>query len=162
MDPIVWAVLLLVFSLVLIGLEMFIPSQGVIGGLAVASAIAAIGMAFYYRGLAVGSIFILAALALLPASFALMVKIWPRTSMGRRVLLDVHTGDEVLPDDDPRRHLPQLVGHVGRAKSAMLPGGAVEVDGHTYEAVSEGMSIEAGDAIRVTQVRHSRLIVRKE
>jgi membrane-bound ClpP family serine protease len=161
LDPFILAIFLLVLSLVLVAVEMFVPSGGVIGTLAVLAAIGAIVLATYAKGLAVGGLFMLAALVLLSASFGLMIKLWPRTALGRRVLLDVHSGDEVLPDDDPRRRLPQLVGHVGRAKSAMLPGGAVEIDGHIYEAVSEGGSIDAGEEVRVTAVRHSRLVVRK-
>jgi len=161
MDPIVWAVLLLVLSVALVGLEMFVPSQGVIGTLAVVAAIAAIVMAFYHRGATVGSLFILAALVLLPASFGLMVKVWPHTSMGRRVLLPIPGDDEVLPQADPRHSLSLLVGRLGRAKTLMVPGGTVELEGRTYEAVSEGQPIEAGEPVLVTQVRHNRLIVRK-
>jgi len=162
MDPILWAVLLLVLSMALVAVEMFVPSQGIIGALAVVAAIAAIVVAFYYRGATIGALFIMAALVLLPTSFGLMIKLWPYTSMGRRVLLPIPDEDEVLPQADPRHFLPQLVGRTGRAKTLMLPGGTVEVDGQTYEAVSEGQPIEAGDPIRVTQVRHSRLIVRLE
>lgn len=161
MDPIIWAVLLLVLSLLLVAVEMFVPSQGIIGVLAVVAAIAANVLAFYTKGMTVGSLFILATLVLLPSSFGLMIKLWPKTSMGRRVLLDIPSGDEVLPPADPRRQLAQLVGRSGRAKTMMLPGGTVEVEGHIYEAVSEGMPIEAGDPVLVTQIRHNRLIVRR-
>ena len=97
----------------------------------------------------------------MPTAVALAIRHWPNTSMGRRVLLDAPTGDQVIPHDDPRHVLPQLVGRLGRAKTVMLPGGTVLIDGRTYEAVSEGMSIEADAPVRVVQVRHSRLVVRK-
>jgi membrane protein implicated in regulation of membrane protease activity len=80
--------------------------------------------------------------------------------MGRRLLLDVPTSEEVLPDTPQRRALRQLVGRTGVAKSVMLPSGAVMVDGHAIDAISEGMPIEIGQRIRVIEVRGNRVVVR--
>ena len=42
----------------------------------------------------------------------------------------------------------------------MLPGGAITIAGRTVDAVSEGMPIEAGQAVRVIEVRANRVVVR--
>ena len=76
------------------------------------------------------------------------------------MLLDVPSGDEVLPDSPQRRTLRQLVGKQGVAKTVMLPSGTVIVDGHSIDALSEGMPIEAGQRIRVIEVRGNRVVVR--
>ena len=55
--------------------------------------------------------------------------------------------------------LEGLVGRVGRAKSKMLPSGIIVVEKQSYDAVSEGMPIEAGQRVRVIEVRGNRLIV---
>jgi membrane-bound serine protease (ClpP class) len=52
-----------------------------------------------------------------------------------------------------------MLGHIGRAKSQMLPSGIVVVDDHNFDAVSEGLPIEEGQWIRVIEVRGNRLIV---
>ncbi len=85
---------------------------------------------------------------------------WPKTPMGRRLLLDVPTAEEVLPDSPQRQRLRQLVGKRGVAKSVMMPSGAVQVDGQTIDALSEGISIEPGQAIQVIEVRGGRVLVR--
>jgi hypothetical protein len=77
------------------------------------------------------------------------------------VLLDEPTSDDVLPMEDPRHVLPQLIGRIGRAKTLMLPGGTVLIDGRIYEAISEGTSIDENTPVRVVQVRHNRLVVRQ-
>ena len=61
----------------------------------------------------------------------------------------------------PRRdHLKGLVGQVGHAKSKMLPSGMITIEGRTIDAMSEGMPIEPGEAVRVIEVRGTRVVVR--
>ena len=83
-----------------------------------------------------------------------MVKFWPETPIGRMILLvklPDHP-DDVLPDSEQDRLLRNLEGHDGIAKSAMLPSGSIEVDGHLFDAVSRGEAIDAGEPIRVVEV----------
>ena len=42
----------------------------------------------------------------------------------------------------------------------MLPSGAVIIDGRTYDAVTEGIPLEEGQAIIVVDVRTNRIVVR--
>jgi membrane-bound serine protease (ClpP class) len=100
------------------------------------------------------------ALVALPSAFALAIKIWPDTPLGRRILPDIPNSEEVLPTSEHRRNLQELVGHVGRAKSLMLPSGAAEINGHTVDAISEGVAIEPGQLVRVVEVRGNRVLVR--
>ena len=75
-------------------------------------------------------------------------------------MLAVPKAENVLPDDPERRRLKGLIGHVGRAKCPMFPGGVVAIDGRSVDAVSEGMAIEAGQAVRVIKVESNRVVVR--
>ena len=84
----------------------------------------------------------------------------PDTAVGKRLLATVPSADEVLPDDDERRALRELVGRTGRAQTRMLPSGAVEIDGRTIDAVSDGMPIEPGQPVRVVDVHGTRVTVR--
>jgi membrane-bound ClpP family serine protease len=154
-----WAVILLAIGLALAILEFFVPSGGVIGFLAALAVIAAIVMAFVHDPRA-GLAFMAVTAVVLPAGLAVALQIWPRTPLGKRILLDVPRSEEVLPDPDQRQQLRSLVGRVGRAKSIMLPGGVVVIDDRQYEAISEGMAIEPGQHVKVLEVRGSRLLVR--
>jgi membrane-bound serine protease (ClpP class) len=53
-----------------------------------------------------------------------------------------------------------MIGKRGSAKTKMLPSGVVVIEGRTYDAVSEGMPIEAGQPIQVVAVRTNRIVVR--
>lgn len=154
-----WAVILLVIGLALAVLEFFVPSGGVIGFLAALAVITAIVMAFLHAPSAGLAFMAVTALAL-PAGLAVALQIWPRTPLGKRILLDVPRSEEVLPDPEQRQQLKRLIGRIGKAKSLMLPGGVVVIDDQQYEAVSEGMAIEAGQHVKVLEVRGNRLLVR--
>ncbi len=159
MDPWVWAVLLLVFGMGLAILEIFFPSAGVLGFLAASSILAAIIMGFRHGPL-VGFVVLTVAIVGLPVVVILALKYWPKTAMGRKVLLLAPDSDDVLPEDPRRDHLKSLVGRVAQTKCKMLPGGAITIDGRTVDALSEGMPIEAGQPVRVIEVRANRVVVR--
>lgn len=153
------ALLLLIAGLGLVILEVFIPSGGLIGCLAAIALAVSLVMGFY-RGAGTGMAILGAIVLFLPIFIPLAVFYWPRTRMGQRFLLKVPTSEEVLPDDPQRRRLKQLVGQIGRAKSVMLPSGAIEIAGQTVDATSEGMVIEANQLVRVVEVRGMHVVVR--
>lgn len=159
MSPIFWAALLLLLGLTLVMTEIFIPSGGVIGFLSFSSIVAAIVMAFTQGSPTTGLVFLLVACVGVPVAIACAFRFLPDTPMGKRLLPSIPTTAEVMPDDEQRRRLRQLVGKTGRAKSIMLPSGAVEVDGQVVDAMSQGMPIEPGERVRVVEVRGTMVVV---
>ena len=158
-DPLIWAAILLLIGLSLVVLEVFVPSGGVIGFLSVVSVLSAVALAFY-RGPGYGLSFLGAAVIAVPIVLATALRWWPDTPMGRRVLLEAPTSEEVLPESDQRRSLKMLVGRIGEAKSLMLPSGSVLIDGRMVDALSEGVAIEKGQWVQVVEVRGTRVVVR--
>jgi membrane-bound ClpP family serine protease len=157
----VFAILLLAVGFSLKLLAFFFPS----GGLFVLFAVAAWGVAVLLAfrdsprfGLGMLTVVVIG----VPIGFALMIRFWPQTRMGRRVLLVAPSTAEVLPDDSSKRLLKSLVGRVGRATCKMLPSGVIEIDGRMFEAASVGIFVEEGQAVRVVKVEGSRLIVRPD
>jgi len=160
MDPWVWAVLLLLLGLGLAVMEVFIPSGGILGFLACGSVVAGIIMGFQQKERWVGPAILAGAVIGLPTVVVMAFKYLPKTAIGRRVLLMPPKSEEILPDDPHMARLKGLVGQVARAKCKMLPAGAIIIDGRTVDAVSEGMPIEAGQMVRVVEVRANRVVVR--
>ena len=160
MEPLVWATLLLLLGMLLVLLEVFLPSAGLLGFLSVASILSGIGVAFYNGGLTVGLGFLFGTAIVLPIVLSLAFRWFPDTPVGRRLLPSLPTSEDVLPDNEERRRLRGLLGKVGQAKSPMLPSGAIVVEGRVINAVSEGQPIEAGQNIRVIDVRGGRVVVR--
>jgi membrane-bound serine protease (ClpP class) len=159
-DPLVWAGLLLLLGLALVMTEVFIPSGGILGVVSLGAIVAAIVLAFVNRGAFAGFMFVLVALLAAPTILVFAFRWLPDTPVGRRLLVAIPTSDEVLPDDEERRALRELVGKVGRAKSRMLPSGAVQIEGRTIDAMSDGLPIEPGQPVRVIEVHGTRVTVR--
>jgi membrane-bound ClpP family serine protease len=159
MDPLVWAGILLALGLTLTVLELFVPSGGILGLISLVSLVVSVGLAFRH-GAWTGLGFLAAVVLGVPVGLSLGLRYWPETPMGRRLLLDIPKSEEVLPDRQARRALRDLVGKVGVAKSLMMPSGAVQVEGRTIDALSDGLTIEPGQRIRVVEVRGTRVVVR--
>jgi len=147
-------------GLALLMAEIFIPSGGLIGFLSFSSIVAAIVMAFYQSGPVTGVGFLLIACVAVPVALIAAFRLLPDTPMGKRLLAGIPTAEEVLHDSDERRQLRGLVGRVGRAKSRMLPSGAVVIDNQIIDAVSEGQPIEPDEPVRVIEVRGTMVVVR--
>jgi membrane-bound ClpP family serine protease len=158
-DALLWSILLLLLGLGLIALEMFLPSGGVLGILAALAIIASLAVAFS-GGWVTGVVMLLATMVILPVVLAAVIHYWPRTPIGRMIILETpQSEDEVLPDTPQHRQLKDLIGKRGIAKTKMLPSGAIVIEGRVYDAFSEGMAIEPGQSVRVTAIRTNRVAV---
>lgn len=160
MEMLLWPSVLFLVGLALVALEVFVPSGGALGFLSVASIVGAIVMAFAQGGAQEGIIFIAIAAVAVPTVLIVAFRVWPNTPMGRRILLDLPSSAEVLPNSPLKQQLRELIDKFGVAKSKMLPSGAIEIDGQTIDALSEGAPIERGQRVKVIDVRGTRVIVR--
>lgn len=155
LDPLVWSILLLLVGCVVLVLEVFIPSGGLLSVLSAAAFIGAIIIAFQ-RGPVTGFTFVMTTIIAVPLVLVAAFHYWPKTRIGKAFLGELPTEAEVLPDD-PRR---ELLGRVGVTRSKMLPSGAVEIEGHMVDAITQGKPIEPGQYVVVTEVRANRVVVR--
>ncbi|MDA0253278.1 MAG: hypothetical protein O3C39_00445 [Planctomycetota bacterium] len=160
MSSLVWILLLLAVGLALILLEVFVPSGGVLGLLAVTALVVGIVMAFLEGGLATGMAVLGGAFVAVPAVLMVAFRWFPSTPLGRRVLPPPPEPEEVLPDAAARRRLRDLVGRSGRTTSELMPWGQIEVDGERFDALSEGPAIDRATAVEVVGLEGRALVVR--
>lgn len=158
----VYAAALFVLCYALLVMEFFIPSGGVIGAGAAAAALASIVIAFSHS-LNAGLSMIVLFLVTTPLAMMSLVRIWPRTAMGQR-MLNRRPGQVDSPSV-PRTTLrgtplQQFVGRSGIAQTDLLPSGLVIIDGEKLDAVSEGVAIDRGAAIIVTRLQGNHIQVR--
>lgn len=161
MDFFAWALILLAFGMFCLVLEFFVPSSGVLGMLCALSLIGAIVLGFM-SGTTTGAALLLGILMIVPAFLFAAIHYWPETSIGKMILNEPAHADEVLPETPSYRGLRDLVGKRGTAKSLMLPGGIVQIEGKNYDAISEGTPIEPGQRVLVVQISTQRLVVRAD
>lgn len=155
LDPLAWSVLLMLVGCVVLVLEVFIPSGGVLAILSAAAFLGSILFAFQ-RGPVTGFSFLVTTVVLVPIVMALAFRYWPKTRIGKAFLGELPTDEDVLPDTPHRA----LLGRVGVTRSKMLPSGAVEIDGQMVDAITNGRAIEPGQYVVVSEVRANRVVVR--
>jgi len=155
LDPLTWAIVLMLLGCGLVVLEVFIPSGGIISFFSAIAIIASIVVAFR-RDATTGLSFVVLTLLAVPAAVGLAFKVWPHTPMGKSFLGELKSTEEMKPVDTRR----ELVGKIGVAKSKMLPSGSVQIDGKYIDAISQGAAIDMGQAVVVVEVRANRVVVR--
>ena len=156
------AIALLLLGFIFLVLEFFVPSGGALGTLCALSLLAAIVVGFM-AGPWTGATILAIEAVFVPAALAAAVKWWPETPVGRMILIPLpKSPDDVLPETENYRGLKHLIGKRGTARGLMLPSGIVLIDNRPYDAVSEGMTIEAGQNVLVVAVSTQRLVVRPD
>ena len=159
MYPILWTFLFLCLAFVVAVLEVFLPSGGIFGVLAVGLLITSIVFSFQV-GTVFGSIYTFFVCLLVPTFLWYALRMWPKTWIGKQILLTPETDPALCPNAELQT-LKQLVGKYGLAKSKMLLGGLIEIEGNRYSAVSDAEPIESGEPIRVIRIEGTSIIVRK-
>jgi membrane-bound ClpP family serine protease len=160
MTPLTWLILLVLLGVVFILLELLVPSGGVLSFFAAVCLAGAIFAGYYYFGPATGTGVLALEAILVPLVIVVAIRVWPYTPIGRRVLNRPPGRPSELGEAESAQHLRHLVGKWGRAKSPLLPSGAVLIDGRLYDAVSHDKPIEAGQPIEVVQAEGNHIVVR--
>jgi len=159
MYPILWTFLFFCLAFVVAVLEVFLPSGGIFGVLAVAFLITSIVLSFQV-GVTFGSLYTFCVCLLVPVFLWTALRLWPQTWIGRQILLAPEE-DPALSPNEELQTLKQLVGKQGLAKSKMLLGGLIEIEGNRYSAVSDAEPIDINEPIRVVRIEGMSIIVRK-
>jgi len=164
-----WGLGLLAAAALLLVVELFVPSGGIIAITSLLVAIVGVVCLFRYDT-TWGLIGVLIVIIGGPVAFAFGLRIWPETPVGRAML-----GEEPpevvearqLAQLEREQHRAALIGRTGRALTDMRPVGSVELtpsEGYPserIEAIAEGAWIERGQAVRVTRAESNEIHVRR-
>ena len=159
----IWGVGLIGAALLLVFVEVFIPSGGLIALVAAIAAIAGVWQLFVYD-FVWGVIGLLGVVVMTPVIISFGLKVLPSTPIGRKMFF----GDAPPEDDEQRLErelaardsLQALRGVEGKAATDLRPVGVVILDGRRYDALAEGAFIDAGTTVRVTVVDGTQIKVR--
>ncbi|MGC8641649.1 MAG: NfeD family protein [Isosphaeraceae bacterium] len=153
-----WPIVFLAIGLLLLLLEVFIPSGGLIGLCSVVSLALCLWYAFA-SSLGLGLTFMLIDLVALPLTVSLAFSLWSRTTLGRRFFLKPPAPEEIEVSHTDR-HLQNLVGQVGQSLTPLRPCGHVEIDGRRIDALAEEGFLPAGAPVRVLRIKGGQIVVR--
>jgi membrane-bound ClpP family serine protease len=163
MDPtLAWGLGLLVLAVIIFGAELFLPSMGILSVVAGLSLITGVVFLFRYDtnwGLT-GA---LVSVVLVPTFIAFMLKVWPHTPFGRRIIgkpLEEELGEQQASEDQQRRAREALIGKVGTSLGDLRPVGTALIDDQRLEVMSEIGFIPAHTQIRVVSADLTTIKVR--
>ncbi len=151
MTTIAIAILLFIVGAVLLFGELLLPTGGVLGVLAGLIILAGVVFCFMvdrWLGLAVFLGIVIAS----PFVGALMIRWYPKTPIGKRMIL---SGEETVI-----RPPPVHIGQTGVAVTHLRPAGEAEFDNDRVEVISDRGIIDAGTAVRVVAIENGRPVVR--
>src|SRR3990172_2220422 len=163
MDESHFAILLLALGLALMIAEVFIPTGGILSILVLlclGGSLYCAWNAWWETNRTAWWSYLLGLIVLVPATISGAFYALPRTTIGRRVLLEAPDPEDVTPYGAEQKHLEERLGHLGKTLSLLNPGGMVFVDGERFHCESEGILVDPDIDIRVVAVNGLRLVVR--
>lgn len=160
MSYLILSILGVLLAILLLTVEVFLPTAGTVGVAAFLVATAAVVAAFLHS-VVYGSIFLLSIVVAIPFLFAAAVRIWPYTPMGRMILIGDITKENVMPKDSHYVRVADQIGKIGVAQTKMYPSGIVVIGDQKFDAISKGFPIDAGETVKVVSVAGNRLHVQK-
>lgn len=158
-----FAVLLLLTGLLILSLEVFLPSGGllaIVTGTTLAASIACAWAAWGHSNPVAWWSYLASIIVLVPTTIGLAFYILPMTPMGKKLFLEAPKPEDLIPFEDDETRLDQKVGRIGTAATVLNPGGIVLLDGERLHADSPGMMIDQGTPVRIQEVRGMRVLVR--
>jgi membrane-bound ClpP family serine protease len=150
--------LCLLAFLVVIFLEMLLPSAGMLFILSVLLAAAAV-IAGFMHSVYLGATMVVILVVSFPVLFALFSRIWPHTPMGRRLMIPAPSPESVLPQSTLEDSLVQYKGAKAEVLSPMLPTGSIRIGDKILVATCESGAVEPGQWVRVVRIQMNRLLV---
>lgn len=153
----VWA--LLVAGLLFLLLEVFIPSHGLLGVSGIAALVVSVWFAFKISPALGFGVFAIGVI-LLPLEVIFGVKMFPRTPVGKRMMLPARarTGKDERSGEPS---LAEYVGQKGVTTTMCRPSGVAEIAGTRVDVVAEGMVIDANRPVTVLRVDGNRVVIRE-
>jgi len=140
-------------GVILILAEVFVPG-GVVGALGALVMLAGI-VAGFHRDLNFGLYLLLGAVVFGVVFFWLWMKYFPRSSMGKRLILQQDAKTWQGYDQGNQT----LLGQEGRTHSLLRPAGIAVIAGHRVDVVTQGEIIEENRPVRVLEIEGNRIVV---
>ena len=156
---IVWGLVLLTVALVLVFVEVLVPSGGLIGLVAAACAVGGV-VCITFENTVAGLIASLGVVAATPFLIAFALKIWPNTPLGRRLILGADSAPSETAESTEASTPSVQVGARGKAVTPLRPVGTCLINGQRIECLGDGTILDAGVEVEVIDVDGNEVHVR--
>ena len=157
-----WGLGLLAAAMLLVIIEVFVPSGGLISLIATGCAVGGVYCLFRYSTMW-GVIGICCVAVLGPLTFAFALRVWPSTPIGRRMMGEKAPEQreaERLGELREKERLASLVGAEGVVLADLRPVGIVLIGSERFNALADTSLIRAGTKVKVTVAESNQIKVR--
>lgn len=166
------------FGLIAVGIlaiyiEIFVPAAGLLGLAGGGMIVAGVVLGYVYHDALTGSIVLFTALIATPTAVVLGLKVFPRTPVGKRLILsDRGTFSGIRRDQNVVEVGTDIVASIalpaaavqkgddGEAVTVLRPSGTARFGNLKLSVVTSGEFVERGTRVRVVRVEGSRVVVR--
>lgn len=156
MTSYIFPILLQVLGLVVIVVEIFVPSLGILAVMAAGILFYSLYLVFTTISYTVGIVFLGVDILLIPVILVLGFKALGASSLSLHKRLSSKEGVFSQAPD-----LVSWKGKKGEAITDLRPSGTVMIEGNRLDAVTDGEYVDAGTPIVVTLVSGNRIVVDK-
>lgn len=148
-------------GLIAIIVEFFVPAAGIIGIIGGGCIIGSVVKTYLDYGILTGSVFLLGALILTPLLIMSYFKIFPKTIMGRKMILNANQSHGSGFTSFTQEKYKDIEGSFGIVLKGMRPIGIVEIGGQKFNALTNGEYLNSGSRIQVFKVEGNRVFVKR-
>ncbi len=152
------AIVLYLLCAILLVIEVFVPSFGLITICAMGAMAGGLAIFFNHSSTA-GWIGVFVAVVMIPTVLIMAYRLFPKTSFGKHVSLagpDRAKGD-AIPDT---KQLEQMLGLTGKVITPLRPVGMCDFSGQRLECVAESGYVDKNQVVEVIEVEGTQLTVR--
>lgn len=146
--------------------EIFVPAAGLIGLAGGGMVVAGVVLGYVYHDPMTGSIVLITSLVVTPTAIVIGLRAFPKTPMGRRLILgggadEASLGEPRTDATDPPSEADDIgPGSEGEALTVLRPSGTGRFGRRRVSVVTGGEFIDRGSPIRVVRVEGNRVVVR--
>ena len=166
----IWGCILCAIAIVLLMLEFFVPSGGLIAILCGVCAVGSVVSFFMYSTVA-GAIATIGYVVVTPFLIVFMFKVWLHSPIAKTMILGgedntANIGNEEAAAASEQQRLERLaelkdlIGAEGIAETALRPVGTVRIEGRRIDAMAESGIVDINTPVVVTDVYDNQIKVR--
>lgn len=146
---------LLIAGVLLIGAEVFVP-DGILGTIGALFLLGASAVGFAIFPFSIAALALVGTILLVCVSVVLWVRIFPKTPVGKRMMMAEDLKAAHATDEDAI----SLKGKIGMTTSELRPSGYAEIDGRRIDVISASGDVIPNDTeVEIVKVEGYRVLV---
>jgi membrane-bound serine protease (ClpP class) len=156
------AIALMIIALTLVFAEVFVPSGGMLSIILLSAFVSSLYcayLAWWEANQLMFVFFTFISVGALPMCVFLGFYLLENSRLGKGILLDSPTSEDVTAFADEEQLLRSFIGQSAKTITPLNPGGLIQIDGQRVHCYSQGVMIDRGEWVKILDVQGTRVVV---